>query len=85
MKRLKLHQTLDAITESARSKRTSALLMEIKDRIYTWRCKKCGKLDVDILSLDCNHLTLCTSCFMKKPQCPICDVMITEHVKVFIN
>ncbi|KAL4584927.1 hypothetical protein LXL04_009538 [Taraxacum kok-saghyz] len=49
------------------------------------KCRVCNGREVCVLLLPCRHLCLCKECHVFTENCPVCHVMRTESVHVFMS
>lgn len=49
------------------------------------RCRACNSKQVSVLMLPCRHLCLCTDCEGFIDVCPVCQVMKTASVHVYMQ
>ena len=48
-------------------------------------CKTCKMKEVSVLLMPCRHLCICKECHGSVHLCPVCQVMITGFVPVFLS
>ncbi|KAL7605507.1 hypothetical protein Lser_V15G17244 [Lactuca serriola] len=55
------------------------------DDMKAFNCRACNGREVCVLLLPCRHLCLCKECEVFTQNCPVCQVMRTESVHVFMS
>jgi len=48
------------------------------------RCQICADADVDTAFVPCGHVVCCGSCAPRLDLCPLCKLVITHRLKVFL-
>lgn len=70
----------DAISSSNHQR----IVVQGQQQNRTPKCRACGGKDISVLILPCRHLCLCTDCEGFINVCPVCQVIKTASVLVYM-
>ena len=58
------------------AQRLRSLTLEVK------KCGWCHSNAINLMILDCDHLSMCDHCLKEHPRCPTCETVIKRALKI---